>query len=502
MTSYQANSPVPVEGYSVAVGTSSSDPFIAVFAQRDPTAYDFNYPVKKRWINLSQVREWILTGFSNSTGQNLAIWLELTAGGVLQTLSDNNINNTVSPSASNASPPNNIQLTGLVNEQTNPFFTVIANPANHSVAINPMSSTRWIVDPLGINGTHTTIQSAINSATAGDDILIMTNPQNYTENLTFKPNVNLVGYNGDNLDGNVVVNGTHTYSSQGAIAISNISFVVNIHANLLNSLPQGATVSIMTFSNCSFTAAGSTGYFLINSASVSASSSLNFINCNFDLPNANAAYFANIGNGSITFNNCFMGNSGGSIVYSACLSGVVNATNSQFSAPIQFAGSGSGTLDGCVLNTSAISFNALSFFGSTGSLGCKYCRILTGSADAIALASPSVLQFQYCDIYNTGTYGITGNGTLEFSPIAFTNTTDLLDPGLTLSPTPTGPIVQLSPFSGTLPVQIMAGTGSPNGAVTAPIGSLFSRTDASSATTRLYINTNGTTAWTNITCAA
>jgi hypothetical protein len=127
---------------------------------------------------------------------------------------------------------------------------------------------------------------------------------------------------------------------------------------------------------------------------------------------------------------------------------------------------------------------------------------LTGSANSVIVTSPSVLQFQYCDIYNTGTYAITGNGIVEYAPIAFTNTTFALNTTIVQSPTLIGPVLQLAPFSGTLPVQIMGGNGTPNGVVTAPIGSLFSRTDASSATTRLYINTNGMTAWTNITCAA
>lgn len=46
------------------------------------------------------------------------------------------------------------------------------------------------------------------------------------------------------------------------------------------------------------------------------------------------------------------------------------------------------------------------------------------------------------------------------------------------------------------------GTGSPDTVVTAPQGSLYIRTDGSSTSTRLYINTNGTTGWTSITTAA
>ncbi len=51
-------------------------------------------------------------------------------------------------------------------------------------------------------------------------------------------------------------------------------------------------------------------------------------------------------------------------------------------------------------------------------------------------------------------------------------------------------------------VLILSGAGSPDTVVTAAAGSLFLRTDPAGATSRAYINTDGATAWTNITCAA
>lgn len=47
---------------------------------------------------------------------------------------------------------------------------------------------------------------------------------------------------------------------------------------------------------------------------------------------------------------------------------------------------------------------------------------------------------------------------------------------------------------------IYFGSGAPT--VSAAQGSLYIRTDGSSASTRLYVNTNGTTGWTNVTTAA
>lgn len=49
-------------------------------------------------------------------------------------------------------------------------------------------------------------------------------------------------------------------------------------------------------------------------------------------------------------------------------------------------------------------------------------------------------------------------------------------------------------------VGIFVGSGVPT--VSAPQGSLYLRTDGSSTTTRMYINTNGTTGWTAVTTSA
>jgi hypothetical protein len=56
-----------------------------------------------------------------------------------------------------------------------------------------------------------------------------------------------------------------------------------------------------------------------------------------------------------------------------------------------------------------------------------------------------------------------------------------------------------SPEAPLAPV-VMCGTGVPT--VVAPKGSLYLRSDGTSTSTRAYINTDGSTAWTAITTAA
>lgn len=82
---FQSNGPVANENYSIATGANSTGPFITVLMTRDPTSFDAQYSVKQRWINTLTSNEWILSGYSNSTGQTLANWLLLAGGFVKST---------------------------------------------------------------------------------------------------------------------------------------------------------------------------------------------------------------------------------------------------------------------------------------------------------------------------------------------------------------------------------------------------------------------------------
>jgi hypothetical protein len=54
---------------------------------------------------------------------------------------------------------------------------------------------------------------------------------------------------------------------------------------------------------------------------------------------------------------------------------------------------------------------------------------------------------------------------------------------------------------GSSAIGVYWGTGDPAAALTAAKGSVYIRTDGSSSSTRMYINTDGVTAWTNVTTA-
>lgn len=72
--------PVTSNLYSVSTGTSNTKVFITYFASVNPTPQNTQFPVQKRWVNTVSAAEFILTGFTTSSGVITANWLELTAG--------------------------------------------------------------------------------------------------------------------------------------------------------------------------------------------------------------------------------------------------------------------------------------------------------------------------------------------------------------------------------------------------------------------------------------
>lgn len=74
---------VPVSNmlYSQATASTSSDVFVNIISDRDPTSGDKNYKVQKRWINSSTGIEWYLLNFFGTPDGITANWIQLGGGG-------------------------------------------------------------------------------------------------------------------------------------------------------------------------------------------------------------------------------------------------------------------------------------------------------------------------------------------------------------------------------------------------------------------------------------
>lgn len=412
--------------------------------------------------------------------------ITITGSGVsIDTLSDD-VGTVVSPTA------NNIQLVGHVVEQgATKFSTVVAGSS--LLNINPMSATRWIVDPLGFNGTHTTIASALASATSGDTIVLLTGT--YTENFTAKAGVGITAHIGDNKTGNVTISGRVTISTAGTFTFTGIKFTDN--AGTPNNIIRqtGAVSSLVTFYNCNFVSSGSDVFV----SDPSVSSLLDFYNCsavsaagfkvfNFSGSAGSNAYTSTFSNGDSTANT--FANSSVFQPRFCVLSGVYTFTNS----------SSLGAIDCTIIQTAATPLN---LNAATGTLELFKCSISGTTASAVSVGAGASAYLIDCDVTSSNTNAITGAGSVFYTPIGFRSTSSFINT-TTQTPLSFGPrlLIGSTTTSGGNACQVMAGTGSPNGVITAPKGSFYMRTDGSGVNDRAYINTDAGTTWTAIVTVA
>src|ERR1017187_4251566 len=172
MQSNQSNAPIGVNSYGQTTGTVSTNPLLTILSTRDPNTYDFNYPIKQRWINTDTASEFILTTFTNVSGQSLAIWLSISAEGTAV--------NTLTGNSGGAVPPtlNNINLVGdgtTINIVGNPSTSTLTaslvgvGPAVESITVQVGTTTitpingNVIVDGGAVAAAGVPVQTSGNS---------------------------------------------------------------------------------------------------------------------------------------------------------------------------------------------------------------------------------------------------------------------------------------------------------------------------------------------------
>ena len=131
--------------YSQNSGSSTNNAFITVFETRDPTQYDFNYPVQKRWINTVDETEYVLLGFTSTPTATLANWALIGTGGIsIHTITGNN--------ALEVGPDNNNNL-DFVGDATS--INIIGDPDSNTLTANvilPAQYTVLVSDTSSIDG--------------------------------------------------------------------------------------------------------------------------------------------------------------------------------------------------------------------------------------------------------------------------------------------------------------------------------------------------------------
>ena len=281
----------------------------------------------------------------------------------------------------------------------------------HALATNNYGCAKFIVDASAANGTHTTIASAISSASSGDTIFVR--PGTYTENLTLKVGVNLAAYECDAFTPNVTISGTCTLTTAGTVSISGIRLQTN---NAFAIAVTGSSASILNLINCHLNFSNNTG---ISYTTSSASSEINIITCNGTIGTTLIKFYEISGSGSLFFDRSYIDNPGNSVTASTSSSGNVYFQYTYFEAPITTSGTGTLAASFSFFSTFPTNTLILTQGGSSSNL-CRSCIFKSGSATSITISTG--LNLQDCQFELSNADVISGAGTLTYSMLTVNNT--------------------------------------------------------------------------------
>lgn len=270
--------------------------------------------------------------------------------------------------------------------------------ASQHISTNTFGCAKWIVSSDPTQGTHTTITSAIASASSGDDIFIR--PGTYSEGVIVqKSGVNLTAFTCDPSNPTVQIVGQLQFTGAGSNTISNIA--INSTTNSCIQLAGSTNQINVVVNNCFFSNTITTGVF-VNSGNSSTNSSLIFNNCN-GLFNASSTNIFSLNSpiGLVEFNFCIfkntafitwtLSNSQFTIRSSEIWGGVladINALNCYIENSYIYNGNGTGSngyafrMDSTSGNTTTVFSNNSIYYGNSSTVSAIILDI-TGSGTCV-----------------------------------------------------------------------------------------------------------------------
>lgn len=295
-----------------------------------------------------------------------------------------------------------------------------------SITTNTFGVAKWVVSADATQGTHTTIATALTSASSGDTIFIRNGT--YTENITLKSGVNLAALTPDQLTPNVTISGTVTASFTGTVSMSGILLQTNGATACLAT--SGSNTGTLNLSNCSFSGIANTA--------ITMNSATQVVNCYVctSTTASNNLLFA-ITTGTINFYSCSLLSGSGASTVAAGASNFFNCVCSLLS--VTTSGSGSFNVYSSRFDQTANNQTVFTLAG-TGSSIISGSILFSGSGSAISIGTGTALGLYGSSVSSTNTNAITGAGTLNYGPITFTNTSQTINV-TTQTPLPLGPVI-------------------------------------------------------------
>lgn len=280
------------------------------------------------------------------------------------------------------------------------------------IGTNTFTVAKWVVSADATQGTHTTIQGAINSASSGDNIFIRAGT--YTENLTLKVGVNITGLIGDGNEPTVTIIGKSTFTGAGSATISGLRLQTNSDFLVVVS---GSNASILKIRDCYLNCTNNTGISFTNS---NASSVISVIRCVMDLGTTGIALYSMSSAGTLNINYTQCTNTGGSTTQSSNSAGIVQMQYTVLASPLACSSTGIIQKQYVLCDTSAQNVTSLTTAG-TGTSYARYGDNLSGTASAISIGTGSRLNLFESVVNSTNTNAITGAGTVKYGMVSCIN---------------------------------------------------------------------------------
>lgn len=287
---------------------------------------------------------------------------------------------------------------------------------------NTFTTAKWIVSATASDGTHTTIATALTSASSGDTIFIR--PGTYTENLTLKAGVNLTAFGSDssfNGTGKVIISGTLSFAAAGSVTISGIQLQTNGATNILSV--TGSAASVVMLNNCYLNCTANTG---ISFTTANTAALIECLYCVGNLGTTGIAFHTMSSTGNISYLFCSFGNTGASSTITSNSAGNVFCQYSTFISPLGTTSTGGIVLYFVIADSSATNTTTLTANGSGSSVAFN-SSFSSGSASAVTVGVGASINYLYSNAASSNTNAVTGAGNIQLTAPGFTGSSSLIN---------------------------------------------------------------------------
>lgn len=278
----------------------------------------------------------------------------------------------------------------------------------HALPTNNYGVAKFIVSATASNGTHTTLASAIAASSSGD--IIFVRQGTYTENVTLKAGVTLVGWAEDGANVDATIDGTITCSTAaGTYSISKLNLK---NTGAAACVLVSGTVSSVYVNNCnfSFNASGTIG------VSNSSSGSVYISNCKGNSTTTGTYPVTNTDVGAIFLSYCRFFNGGASVTPCPISGGSLSVYYCDFPYGTSFTNATTAVFNNSTIGVSGVV--AIAYAGSNTSNIIENCYINAIGTAALTVTTPGALVLLNSTIFCNQT-PITGNGTISYGTIEF-----------------------------------------------------------------------------------